>query len=326
MNVGLVQLLECPACKGTLRASASSGPNEDIERGDLTCNGCESRYPIVNGIPRFVPERNYADNFGLQWNSFRQTQLDSHSGTTITRDRFFRQSGWTPEDLRGKSVLDVGCGAGRFAEIALSTGAKLVALDYSSAVDALRANHGSHPNLEIVQGDIYNLPLKADSFDFIYCFGVLQHTPDVRGAFGALKKPLKSSGQLAVDVYPAGVRRFLKAKAWVRPFSSRLSPQRLFALVRKAVPALLPASIVLGRVPLVGKWLRHLLPISNYDGVLPLTPKQVEEWAVLDTFDMLAPRYDSPQSASTLRSWFAEDGFSEVEVLQLDQLVGRGRR
>jgi SAM-dependent methyltransferase len=326
MNVGLVKLLECPACNGTLRICGPTTRDTRFESGELACSDCEMRFPVVNGIPRFVPESNYADNFGLQWNSFRHTQLDSHSGTTITRDRFFRQSGWSPEELRGKYVLDVGCGAGRFAEIALSSDAKLVALDYSSAVDALKANHGSNPNLEIVQGDIYCLPFKAESFDFVYCFGVLQHTPDVRRAFDALKKPLKSGGRIAVDVYPAGFRRFLKAKAWVRPFSSRLSPQRLFALVRRAVPVMLPVSLALGRVPVVGRWLRHVLPISNYDGVLPLTPTQVREWAVLDTFDMLAPRYDSPQSATALRSWFAEDGFSNVEVLQLDQLVGRGRR
>jgi len=297
-----------------------------IEAGNLACTKCTAAFPVVHGIPRFVPASNYADNFGLQWNSFRQTQLDSHSGTTITRDRFFRQSGWTPQELSGKTVLDVGCGAGRFAEIALSTGAKVVAIDYSSAVDALKANHGSNPNLEIVQADIYRLPLRLESFDFVYCFGVLQHTPDVHGAFRALRKPLKSGGKIAVDVYPTGVRRLLKAKAWVRPVTSRLSAQRLFPLVQKIVPVLLPVSLALGRVPIVGRWLRHLVPVSNYDGVLPLRPAQVREWAILDTYDMLAPRYDSPQSAAKLRSWFAEDGFSNVQVLQLDQLVGRGSR
>ena len=322
MNSELLSILACPGCRGSLELKSGGDPSS----GALQCTTCNAAYPVVNGIPRFVPATNYADNFGLQWNSFRRTQLDSYSGTTITRDRFFRQSGWKPDDLRNKIVLDVGCGAGRFAEVALAAGAKLIALDYSSAVDALRANHGSNPNLQIVQGDIFSLPIKSSSCDYVYCFGVLQHTPDVRKAFNSLRQPLKEGGQLAVDVYPAGFRRFLKAKAWVRPFTSRLSPATLFAIVRKGVPILLPFSIALGRVPVLGRWLRHALPVSNYDRVLPLNPQQVKEWAILDTFDMLAPRYDSPQSASTLRSWFAEAGFRNVEVVQLDQLVGRGRR
>ena len=56
---------------------------------DLKCPaGCT--FPIVNNIPRFVSTENYANAFGRQWNKFRKTQLDSHTGTTISRDRLQR--------------------------------------------------------------------------------------------------------------------------------------------------------------------------------------------------------------------------------------------
>ena len=51
------------------------------------------RFP-VNGIPRFVPAENYADAFGFQWKNFARTQLDSHSGTPITRIRLERCLGF----------------------------------------------------------------------------------------------------------------------------------------------------------------------------------------------------------------------------------------
>jgi SAM-dependent methyltransferase len=318
-------VLVCPKCRSELRRRAPSEP-PNIDSSLLECTACAAQYPVINGIPRFVQPQNYAGNFGLQWNSFRRTQLDSHSGTQITHDRFYRQSGWSPEELAGKRVLDVGCGAGRFAEIALASGAQLVAVDYSSAVEATRENLGNGRNLDIIQADIYELPFQPNSFDFIYCFGVLQHTPNVRRAFDALTALVKSGGRLAVDVYPWRFRNFVKTKTWIRPLTKRMRSERLFDIVQRTVPRLLPLSVALGRVPFVGRWLRHALPISNYEGLYPLTPEQIEEWAVLDTFDMLGPRYDSPQTAESVRSWFTEAGFKSIEVFRAEQLVGRGQK
>jgi uncharacterized protein YbaR (Trm112 family) len=127
LDPAFMDLLCCPACRsGLVQPDESS----------LRCTACGESYVVRDGIPRFVPAENYASNFGLQWNLFRQTQLDSFSGQPISRRRFLSYTGWTEAELRGALVLDVGCGAGRFTEVALSLGARVVALDYSSAVDA----------------------------------------------------------------------------------------------------------------------------------------------------------------------------------------------
>ena len=76
--------------------------------------------PIVNYIPRFVMNEDEADTFGLQWHSFRTTQLDSHTGTTLTRDRFWSGTQWNRLEMEGQRILEAGCGAGRFTEIMLS--------------------------------------------------------------------------------------------------------------------------------------------------------------------------------------------------------------
>ena len=49
-----------------------------------------TRYPIVSRIPRFVAAQNYAAAFGAQWNMFPRTQLDSHSGITVSESRLSR--------------------------------------------------------------------------------------------------------------------------------------------------------------------------------------------------------------------------------------------
>ena len=324
MKRAVIDWLCCPSCAGDLVLQDAREDEGEIEAGALRCIPCRRDYPIVAYIPRFVPAENYASSFGLQWNRFRRTQLDSETGLPLSRDRFYRQSGWTPAELAGREVLDVGCGAGRFAEVVLAAGAHVVALDYSSAVDACRANLGPHPRLDVVQGDIYQLPLKRDRFDAVYCFGVLQHTPDVRRAFLSLAAPLRDGGRLAVDVYPRLWLNVLWPKYWLRPLTRRMAPERLFRLVRRMVPLLLPLSRLLGRLPVVGRKAHYVIPVGNYEGVYALSEPQLREWAVLDTFDMLAPAHDHPQSATTLRSWFAEAGLRSVEVFRAGHLVGRG--
>jgi SAM-dependent methyltransferase len=320
----LLDLIACPVCRGGL-VVADAASSEDIESGTLKCVACAAQYPIVRGIPRFVSPSNYADNFGFQWNRFRKTQLDSQSGVPISRKRFVDQTGWSPELLRGQLVLDVGCGAGRFAEIALSFGAHVVALDYSSAVDACRANLGHHETLDIVQGDIYALPFKQRVFPFVYCLGVLQHTPDVERAVKALPPMVAGHGRLVVDLYPKNLRMWASPRVWVRPFTTRMNPERLFALVERAVPSLLILSGAAARVPGIGPYLKRLVPVADYAGVYPLSERQRTEWAVLDTFDWVGPRYDQPQSPDTLRRWFQEAELTDVEVFRSHHLTGRGR-
>jgi SAM-dependent methyltransferase len=324
MKRELLALLACPECGENLGLTHTTEVDGEIQSGRLICQDCSRQFPIVNAIPRFVSDENYAGGFGLQWNRYRRTQLDSYSGLPISRERFFRQSGWKPEDLHGRRVLDVGCGAGRFAEIVLTCGADLVALDYSSAVDACWQNHFRQPGLNVVQGDIYHLPFKPGRFDFVYCFGVLQHTPDVRQAFMALPLQLRAGGQLAVDVYPVLPLNFLWPKYWLRPLTRRIPPVRLFAWVRTWVEVLLPLSRLIGRLPGIGRKLRYLIPVANYEGVYSLSEAQLREWAVLDTFDMFAPAYDQPQSAPTLRAWFQAARLQSIEVFRSGFLVGRG--
>jgi SAM-dependent methyltransferase len=308
--------------------SVASALDEDGEifSGHLACDRSGHGFPIHDFIPRFVPEENYANNFGFQWNRFRRTQLDSHSGHPISRDRFFAATGWKPEELRGARVLDVGCGAGRFTEIALSSGAQVVSLDYSSAVEACRANNASHGQLDVVRGDIYHLPFKPGTFDFVYCLGVLQHTPDVERAFHCLLPPLRPGGRLAVDVYERRWTSFLAGRRWARPITTRMNRHRLYGLVERFVPRLLPLTIAIGRIPVVGRKARRILPIADYDGILPLSRDQLTEWAILDTYDMLAPVYDQPQTEQTLRRWLAQAQLEDGEVLRPAGLVARGRK
>ena len=144
-----------------------------------------NEFPIINKIPRITNKKNYADNFGFQWNKFNLTQIDNYDTNnifTLSYDRFFSQTNKTNSYFDNKNILEIGCGAGRFSKVVLNfTKANLYSVDISNAVEAnLNNNKKFHnKNFFIFQSDLYNLPFSQHSFDFVYCFGVLQHTPDI---------------------------------------------------------------------------------------------------------------------------------------------------
>jgi SAM-dependent methyltransferase len=331
MKTSLIPRLRCPVSGQPLHAQDAQGAplaSSAVELADgwLVSKDGQHRHPVRGGIPRFVPASNYADNFGMQWNKFSRTQLDSHSGHPITAERFWAATGWKPADLKDCWLLDVGCGSGRFAEVALGAGANVVALDYSSAVDAAATNLRQHERLHVVQGDIYALPFASASFDAVYSLGVLQHTPDVERAFMALPKMVKPGGALVVDFYGKSWKSALLPKYWLRPITKRLPKTALFSLLEMLVPVMLPLSNALAAVPVLGRLLRRAVPVANYTGMLPLSKRQLREWALLDTFDWLSPAYDHPQTPQTVSRWLQSAGLQQTEVLHAGHLVGRGRR
>jgi SAM-dependent methyltransferase len=310
--------LVCPDCREPLVLDGHAKGGE-IREGTLNCPaGC--RFPIIEHVPRFVPEKNYAAGFGLEWTHHAITQYDSHSGIDLSANRFFAETGW-PRNMVGEILIEPGSGGGRFTEQAASTGAMVLSLDYSAAVDANYRLNGRKPNILIVQGDIYRMPFPHKYADRVFCSGVLQHTPDPKLAFLSLTRYLKPGGQLAADVYIASFgRRWTQTKYLVRPITRRMEPERLYRYVRHYINAMWPLASLIRRIPKIGPSINWRLLIADYSNH-GLTGKQLKEWAYLDTFDMLSPRYDSPQTVQTVRGWLEE---SELEGRVFEGMNGVG--
>lgn len=279
--------------------------------GVLNCPACHGAYPITNGVPRFVAGGE-ATSFGVQWNVFRTEQLDSVTGADISAARFWAETGWTASDLQGRWVLDAGCGAGRFVEIAAEAGAEVVGLDVSSAVDAAATTFASRENVHLVQASLLALPFRSSAFDAAYCIGVVQHTPDPLGSVRALPRVVKKGGEVAITAYERRRWTKLNAKYVVRPVTSRIPPKMLLGLIRACMPVAFPITNLLFRLPRLGRYLQFAIPIANYVDEDRLTRKQRYRWAILDTFDMLAPRFDAPQREDAVRRALAESGVARA--------------
>jgi ubiquinone/menaquinone biosynthesis C-methylase UbiE/uncharacterized protein YbaR (Trm112 family) len=304
--------LACPKCKVTLQEASDY----------LTCRDCVDTFPIIDGIPRFVPIENYSESFGLQWNRFSSTQIDSRVGTNRSETRFKEETLWGKDDLNGKLVLDAGCGSGRFSEIALGFGARLIAVDYSSAVKAAQ-NNLSPLNSLIVQGDLAALPISDQTFDYIYCIGVLQHTSNPTVITKELLRCLKVEGEITLTFYENSswhVRFY--SKYLIRPLTKRLPKALLLNLLEKTSIIWFPLTKVLFSLPsLFSRVLRFVIPIANYVEFEYADKKIARDEAILDTFDMLSPSYDKPIKKSEILSWVQN---SEIEVVALEAPPERG--
>ena len=64
--------------------------------------------------------------------------------------------------------------------------------------------------------------------------------------------------------------------------------------------------------------------MANYSNVYPLSNQQLIEWALMDTFDMLSPKYDNPQTINTISQWMKICGFEDIEIFHSTLLVSRG--
>lgn len=272
-----------------------------------------TRAPVRDGIARFREEDSYNRSFALQWGAFRTNQLDEVNGSNLSMLRF-AETGWTAEMLNGQRVLEAGCGAGRFTAILARLGARLVALDYSSAVDVSRQNNEAKGEIAFVQADILAMPFQPGSFDFVFCHGVLQHTPDPERAFHALLRMVRPGGRLSADIYRKdGLIRPWKSKYLWRWWTTRIAPDRLLAFLRWFIPKWLPIDTAIKSIPYAGNYLGSVIPCWNYSN-RALSSEQKREWAIMDTFDALAPAYDLPAHIDDVRRWAREAGLADAEI------------
>jgi len=157
--------------------------------------------PIVRGIPRFVEipndesARRTQESFGYEWTHFHDWRP---SGATNFHDYF---QGVDLATLRGKVILDAGCGMGRHARQIAPFAGHVVAVDFSRAIDAAAANVSNIGNVDCVQGDLLALPLADAAFDFVYSLGVLHHLTDTDGAVAGLVRKLRPGGRLRIYLY-----------------------------------------------------------------------------------------------------------------------------
>lgn len=294
---------------------------ELIRNGDALVSSEGERYPIVAAVPRFVSADNYAADFGDQWKRFPKSQLDSHTGLPISRDRLGRCFRGHLDRLEGKRVLEAGSGAGRFTEVLLAEGAILDSFDYSNAVEANAANNGDK-RFTLAQADIRHMPFAKGAYDYVVCLGVLQHTPDTEQSIAELWQMVAPGGVLVIDHY--GWNLWLRlppplgdAEKFYRQIILRLPREKRFPAVRKLVDFWFPIYWSTRRSGLIRKLLSRIGGIHFYYNQIDLgTRERHYEWALLDTHDGMTDAFKRYRDTASIQKTLEDLGALEINVWQ----------
>jgi tRNA (mo5U34)-methyltransferase len=150
----------------------------------------------------------------------------------IARDHRYRLP-FFPDDLRGRSVLDVGTFDGFYAFLAEARGAgRVVAVDNEQYREWIRARWGVeleggegfraiaeliHSAVEYRVLDAFDVDALGERFDLILCFGILHRVENPLGLLSVLRRRLAPGGEVLLETYGVADRA-LEAEAAVRVY------------------------------------------------------------------------------------------------------------
>ena len=151
----------------------------------------------IYDLPDNNLDKKTVKSFGEEWASFHNFSDDD---IKISGDKYFDIV--SKEMLNEKStVIDIGCGSGRFIKYLKGRYNKIVGVDPSSAIFAADELLGKDENIQLVQASTDHIPFPDEYFDFGYSLGVLHHIPDTQKAFSDSVRKVKSGGYFLVYLY-----------------------------------------------------------------------------------------------------------------------------
>jgi 2-polyprenyl-3-methyl-5-hydroxy-6-metoxy-1,4-benzoquinol methylase len=318
MKPQLLGWVVCPRCGAELdfleeaarTAVRELGADTEVSSGVLRC-GSGHMYPIRNGVARLLESerfessmaaRSIKESFSREWGHFDYEQ-DRTWGETVQQRRtdFLRHVDYDPNELRGKVVLDAGCGNGMLSHAISAFGCEVVATDLSESVEAAHRHlSGREPRrTHFFQSDLMQPALRPESFDVIFCAGVLHHTPSTRETFDQVIKALASGGTIFVWLYwDVGGLKPKLSEAVRRVVSPLPAP-----LKHAVVWALLPQS-------LLRQYIRSVRDGTGRAG--RLNRREV----LVRMLDSYTPRYRWRHTPEEIHGWFRELGFTNIKTTE----------
>jgi SAM-dependent methyltransferase/uncharacterized protein YbaR (Trm112 family) len=226
MLESIVQHLVCPETASSLRLEVKQREDDHVMEGELISVSDETcRYPITNGVPRFVQkellpdkQREVVNTFSFKWEKIPNYASDPYS-KQYREEWYYERFGFKNGDNSVREfigdaqfLLEAGTATGVDTDMLARNSHGLVfGIDISTAIDIAFKRFRDNPRVALLQADIGRLPFRPEFFDVISCDQVLHHTPNPPENFGRLARLLRHGGRLLLYVY--------KVKGPIREFS-----------------------------------------------------------------------------------------------------------
>lgn len=203
----ILEILQCPACNaGDLLLSP--------ENNSLTCKNCSTIYNVTDTVPSFILKKDNAPpvaskihiNQGTTFNYIDHYQKDAaeydyfakRDNETEHLDRRIRE--YIASFINGATgnILDAGCGKAWVSQLFCPKGFNVISMDISFENTSRALKKYPFPNHSAVIADVYALPFKEKSFDYIVASEVIEHIVDPSDFVRCLFRVLKPGGILLV--------------------------------------------------------------------------------------------------------------------------------
>lgn len=221
MRKSLIPYLRCTAgCDFELQLNVDASiDDESIESGYLQCS-CGRKYSIELGIVRMLPAELEAQSDSCACDESvlrKQSEIKARDAQVEDYDKMWYLTLFgkveIPFTLRrldlhlNSTLLEGGCGTGRMTKEFAARCGRLISVDFSW--ESLRSNTlklraAGVKNVDLIQADLCNLPLKSEVFDRVVSCQVLEHIPSMEcrsSAVGELNRVMSNDGKLVISAY-----------------------------------------------------------------------------------------------------------------------------
>jgi SAM-dependent methyltransferase len=241
------------------------------------------------------------DRFGYEWSSYPELLPEY--------EEQFRR--WTahlrPEDWRGLTFLDVGCGMGRNSYWPMTYGAAGgLAIDVDErSLAAARRTLAPFPTVRVEKRSAYEIGCTAD-FDIVYSIGVIHHLQYPEQALAEMTRAARPGGRVMIWVYGRENNRWI---VWL------LDP------IRKTLLSRLPVGLVhhLAIYPSAALWLSLRLGFGRIAYFRLLRQSNFRHLRSI-AFDQMLPQIAHYWPRATVEQMLHEQGLLDVRLIWVNEM------
>ncbi len=244
------------------------------------------------GLLKFVLKKNRRTkkSFSQEWGLFNYEEDKVWDADTEGMlNRFLIENDETKESLKGKIILDAGCGNGLLNQSIAACGATIIGMDFSQSIErAFEKN--TQLNALFIQGDVQFPPIQFELCDIVHSSGVLIHTTNSELTFSCLEPCAINGGKISVWLYHP-VKGFIhNAFNFLREYTSKLPLKLQYVLYSMT---LLPITYIVKKAK------------GN---------KQNRREMMIDILDWFSPEFRWEHTHDEAATWFTKRNYNRIKV------------